>query len=82
MATASDVAYTAQFVEAVFRPGMKSQVHRHAGPEAWHTGSGETWLETPAGTTIGPAGGSNVIVPGGPPMELTATGVDTAVRWC
>jgi quercetin dioxygenase-like cupin family protein len=67
-------AYTAQFMEAVFRPGMKSLVHRHSGPEAWYTVSGETCLETPQGTMIGRAGGSQVIVPGGPPMELTATG--------
>jgi len=29
------VAYTAQYMEAVLRPGMKSLVHRHSGPEAW-----------------------------------------------
>jgi quercetin dioxygenase-like cupin family protein len=67
-------AYTAQFMEATFQPGMKSSVHRHAGPEAWYTLSGETCLETPEGTLVGRAGGSNVIVPQGPPMELTATG--------
>jgi hypothetical protein len=66
--------YTAQIMEAVFRPGMKSRVHRHGGPEAWYTVSGETCLETPAGITVGRAGGRHVIVPGGPPMELTATG--------
>jgi len=67
-------AYTAQFMEAVFRPGMKSGVHRHSGPEAWYTVSGETCLETPQGALTGRAGGSHVVVPGGPPMELTATG--------
>lgn len=71
-------SYTAQYMEAVFRPGMKSGVHRHSGPEAWYTVSGETCLETPEGTMVGRAGGSHVIVPGGPPMELTATG--SAVR--
>lgn len=69
-------AYTAQFMEATFQPGMKSGVHRHAGPEAWYTLSGETCLETPDGSMVGRAGGSNVIVPQGPPMELTATGKD------
>jgi len=70
------VGYTAQYMEAVFRPGMKSIVHRHPGPEAWYTLSGETCLETPDGTMVGRAGGQHVIVPGGPPMELTATGTE------
>jgi quercetin dioxygenase-like cupin family protein len=66
--------YTAQFMEAVFRPGMKTLVHRHPGPEAWYTVTGETCLETPQGKMIDRPGGSHVIVPGGPPMELTAIG--------
>jgi quercetin dioxygenase-like cupin family protein len=69
-------AYTAQFMEAVFQPGMKSRVHRHSGPEAWYTVSGETCLETPESTMVGRAGG-HVVVPQGPPMELTATGSET-----
>src|SRR5712664_687350 len=32
-------------MEAVLRPGMKSLVHRHSGPEAWYTLAGETCLE-------------------------------------
>ena len=72
--TKSGVSYTAQFMEAVFRPGMKSLIHRHPGPEIWYTLSGETCLETPDGVMVGRAGGTNVIVPAGPPMELTATG--------
>lgn len=70
-----DVVYTAQYMEAVFRPGMKSLIHRHSGPEAWYTLAGETCLETPSGTMIG-VPGRPVIVPAGPPMELTATGTD------
>ena len=75
--TKPGIAYTAQFMEAVFRPGMKSRVHRHAGPEAWYTITGETCLETPDGTMVGRAGGAHVVVPQGPPMELTATGSET-----
>jgi len=71
-----DVAYTAEYMEAVFRPGMKSIVHRHSGPEAWYTLAGKTCLETPEGTMVGVVGGRPVIVPAGPPMELTATGTD------
>ena len=77
LAIQRSTAYTAQFMEAVFRPGMKSRVHRHAGPEAWYTLTGETCLETPDGTMVGRAGGAQVVVPQGPPMELTATGSET-----
>jgi quercetin dioxygenase-like cupin family protein len=70
-------SYTAQFMEAVFRPGMKTRVHSHSGAEAWYTLSGETCLETPQGTMTGRVGGSHVIVPAGPPMQLTATGSET-----
>jgi quercetin dioxygenase-like cupin family protein len=66
-------AYTAQYLEAIFEPGMASTIHRHPGPEAWYTLSGETCLETPDGKTIGRAGESTII-PAGPPMQLTATG--------
>jgi len=68
--------YTAQYMEAIFRPEMKSAVHRHPGPEAWYTLTGETCLETPEGTMVGRAGGQHVIVPGETPMELTATGTE------
>lgn len=72
-----DTPYAAQYMEAVFTPGMTAPAHRHAGPEAWYTLTGETCLETPEGKMIGKAGGSHVIVPGGPPMHLTATGTQT-----
>jgi quercetin dioxygenase-like cupin family protein len=70
-------AYTAVYLEAIFTPGMTAPSHRHAGPEAWYTMAGETCLETPEGKMIGRAGGPPVIVPGGPPMHLTATGTET-----
>ena len=66
--------YSAQYMEAVFTPGMTAPAHTHAGPEAWYTLAGETCLETPRGAQIGRAGGQHVIVPGGLPMHLTATG--------
>ena len=66
--------YTAQYMEAIFTPGMTAPAHRHSGPEAWYTQSGETCLETPEGAMVGRAGSAHVIVPGGPPMHLTATG--------
>ncbi len=70
-----DARYAAQYLEAIFRPGMKSIVHRHGGPEAWYTASGETCLETPGGKLVGRPG-QPVIVPAGGPMELTATGTE------
>lgn len=68
--------YSAQYMEAIFTPGMTSTAHMHAGPEAWYTAAGETCLETPDGRQIGRAGERHVIVPGGPPMHLTATGTE------
>jgi quercetin dioxygenase-like cupin family protein len=68
--------YSAQYMEAIFTPGMVAPAHTHAGPEAWYTLAGETCLETPDGKQIGRAGGPPVIVPGGPPMHLTATGTE------
>jgi quercetin dioxygenase-like cupin family protein len=66
--------YSAQYMEAIFEPGMTAPAHVHSGPEAWYTLAGETCLETPQGRQIGRAGSEHVIVPGGPPMHLTATG--------
>jgi quercetin dioxygenase-like cupin family protein len=70
-------AYATQYMEAVFTPGMTAPTHTHSGPEAWYTVAGETCLETPDGIQIGRAGGPPVIVPGGQPMHLTATGTGT-----
>jgi len=68
--------YSAVFMEAIADPGMISAIHNHSGPEAWYTLSGETCLETPSGKMIGTVGSPPVIVPGGPPMLLTATGTE------
>lgn len=69
--------YSAQFMEAVFTPGMMAPEHLHSGPEAWFNFSGETCLETSDGhMQIGTAGGPPVIVPAGVSMHLTATGTE------
>ena len=68
--------YEAQYMEAVFTPGMTAPTHTHSGPEAWYTLAGQTCLETPQGTQVGRVGGPPVIVPGGIPMHLTATGTE------
>lgn len=68
--------YSALFMETIFNPGMTSGIHNHSGPEAWYTVAGETCLETPDGKLLGRAGSPSPIVPGGPPMLLTATGTE------
>jgi quercetin dioxygenase-like cupin family protein len=68
--------YSAQYMEAIFTPGMTAAAHTHSGPEAWYTAAGETCLETPQGKQLGRSGGQHVIVPGGVPMHLTATGTE------
>jgi quercetin dioxygenase-like cupin family protein len=73
----SGTEYTAQYMESTFTPGMTTPTHRHPGPEAWYAVSGETCLETPEGRTVSRPGGPPVIVPGGQPMHLTATGSET-----
>jgi len=74
--TAGD-QYSAQFMEAIFTPGMTAAAHIHSGPEAWYTLGGQTCLETSDGRVqIGRAGGPPVIVPTGLAMHLTATGAE------
>jgi quercetin dioxygenase-like cupin family protein len=69
--------YSAQYMEAIFTPGMTAPAHLHSGPEAWYTVTGETCLETSDGRVqIGRAGGPPVIVPLGLSMHLTATGTE------
>ena len=66
--------YSAQYMEAIFTPGMTAPAHVHSGPEAWYTLAGETCLETSDGRVqIGRPGGPPVIVPMGLSMHLTAT---------
>jgi quercetin dioxygenase-like cupin family protein len=69
--------YSAQYMEAIFTPGMTAPAHTHSGPEAWYTMAGETCLETSDGRVqVGRAGGPAVIVPSGLSMHLTATGTE------
>jgi quercetin dioxygenase-like cupin family protein len=69
--------HSAQYMEAVFTPGMTAAAHLHGGPEAWYTLAGETCLETSDGHfQVGRAGGPAVIVPTGLSMHLTATGTE------
>ena len=74
----SNEQYTAHYMEAVSDPGGSSgNVHRHDGPEAWYTLTGEVCLETPDGMKIGRAGESTIALPSRP---MTATTVGTELR--
>ena len=77
LAASAGTEYSAQYMEAVFTPGMTAPAHLHSGPEAWYTLAGETCLETSDGRVqIGRAGGPAVIVASGLSMHLTATGTE------
>ena len=41
LSTKAGVDYTAEYMESVFTPGMTAPAHRHSGPEAWYTLTGE-----------------------------------------
>ena len=66
-------AYTAVLSYAVMRPGDKSRVHTHPGPEGWYVIDGEQCLETPDGPSSARAGGKMTVRPN-IPMELSITG--------
>jgi quercetin dioxygenase-like cupin family protein len=66
-------SYTAVLSYAVMRPGDRSRVHTHPGPEGWYMLVGEQCLETPAGANRAKAGGT-MTVPPNVPMELSITG--------
>jgi hypothetical protein len=65
--------YTAVLSYAVMRPGDKSRVHTHPGPEGWYVMAGAQCLETPTGAHRARGGGTST-VRSGIPMELNVTG--------
>ena len=67
--------YDAEIAYAVLRPGDRSRVHTHPGPEAWYVINGEQCLETPEGTTKASVG-QTMFVRHGIPMELNVTGTE------
>ena len=66
--------FTASYLDAATQPGFETDVHRHGGPEALYTLSGEVCLETPQGKMVGRAGGEPLLVAGELPMRLTSIG--------
>jgi hypothetical protein len=78
LAVDPNTKYTASYRESIQTPGNPiGSSHRHPGPEASYTESGETCFETPEGKIVGRAGGEHVVVPGGHPMFFAATGSET-----
>jgi quercetin dioxygenase-like cupin family protein len=71
---AGGARYEAEFLRSTFSPGMTAPVHVHSGPEAFYAVSGDTCLETPDGVQTGRGPGNSLVVRGGPPMLLMATG--------
>jgi quercetin dioxygenase-like cupin family protein len=65
-----NVEYTAVYLEGIFDPGTEAPIHVHSGPEAFYALTGDTCLETPDGVVTG----REIVVKGGPPMLLVATG--------
>jgi quercetin dioxygenase-like cupin family protein len=68
-------SYTAVLSYAVMRPGDRSRVHTHPGPEGWYMIVGEQCLETPSGANRAKTGGT-MTVPPNVPMELSITGTE------
>ena len=56
-------SYTAVLSFAAMRPGDRSRVHTHPGPEGWYMIAGEQCLETPAGANRAKAGGTMTVPP-------------------
>jgi len=70
--------YDAVISYAVMRPGDRSLVHTHPGPEAWYMLAGEQCLETQTGTTKKARTGETMTVAPNVPMQLSIVG--TTVR--
>jgi quercetin dioxygenase-like cupin family protein len=67
-------SFSAEYLRSVFAPGTSAPVHIHSGPEAFFALSGDTCLETEDGVRIAKGPGNSLVVRGGPPMLLMATG--------
>lgn len=69
--------YMAQYMEAIFTPGMQAPVHFHAGTEAIVTLAGETCMETPTWVKVGRADTPPIIAPPRTAMHVSAIGATT-----
>jgi quercetin dioxygenase-like cupin family protein len=67
---------SAEYLRSIFDPGNTAPVHIHSGPEAFFALSGDTCLETPDGVQRSKGPGNTLVVQGGLPMLLMATGTE------
>jgi quercetin dioxygenase-like cupin family protein len=74
---ASGANMTASYLQAATSPGFQTDVHKHSGPEALYTLSGEVCVETPQGKQVGRGGGEPLLIAGDQPMQLTSIGTET-----
>jgi quercetin dioxygenase-like cupin family protein len=68
-------SFTAVLSYAVMRPGDRSRVHTHPGPEGWYMIAGEQCLETPSGANRAKTS-ETMTVPPNVPMQLSITGTE------
>jgi hypothetical protein len=66
--------HVAIYMETMLPPGFAAPIHRHPGPEAVHTVTGEVCIETPEGKNVERPNGARHVIPGGRPMALVVTG--------
>jgi quercetin dioxygenase-like cupin family protein len=67
-------SFTAEYLRSIFEPGSTAPLHIHSGPEAFFALTGDTCLETPDGVQTSKGPGNTLVIAGGPPMLLMATG--------
>lgn len=67
-------AFDAEYIHSMFAPGTTAPVHKHSGPEAFYALAGDTCLEMPDGMHVAKGPGNTLVMPGGEPMLLMATG--------
>jgi quercetin dioxygenase-like cupin family protein len=61
---------------AVMKPGDRSMIHTHPGPEGWYLLAGEQCIQTPSGS-VRTAAGETVTTAPDVPIELHVTGTTT-----
>jgi quercetin dioxygenase-like cupin family protein len=76
LTTKPGIAYEAVYMQSIFTPGMTAPLHTHSGMEAFYTLTGDTCLETSEGVQNARGPGNVVLVDGGLPMLLMATGTE------
>ena len=76
LAVKPGTGYEAVYMQSIFNPGQTAPLHTHSGMEAFYTLTGDTCLETSEGVQNARGPGNIVLVEGGVPMLLMATGTE------